>query len=727
MASHNPAFRGSTSTSLIPAVPKPSSENAGTQIRTVHFARCRCSAFNSRRLVVSESILVYQSLEGPFKFESIEEFYETHVAVTFQIVSLDTPNTSAISYAWGDFRRRPVIIGHEHGDPTKTISLNLGTEWKTPDLLFRLIEICESGQTLWIDQLSMPSKDDEVRAWLAKVPDIYRSLQVIIIMPGSLCRCVAEDVIWKDWCYAAVNPCGYFFRVWPMQEIIYATTARVVFTSDTRAECWHIEKNMDDVMGMIRKMSPYFLHLAYDEHKKGRKLFSVLESIIHFKEIYGDTLSCVVLAFPEPGNVTATPNHATVLDFLLGKQLGDISKNQRLDQGDSRARYPTTQNGKGSQKYHGSPNRHAEQEMMNFSANMTMAGVTYRKATDFKDYVLSMWVHLAGYNIPATYRTLSLSALLEDAVEQMQKKYSLTLPSLAPASLFSAQLDNIFWSPKLLLDGTDPSSTHNIYGTLGNLGQRPCFSGWLPIRFRDNLATTSRSVYSYTDYFAKSDHNQIITMFGKTMNNILRYNERLIARHYYNFSPHARERAEAMMRPEAVKWQAAPEILECAFTSALRQSVYKTDMRKWDGMPDVDHHKIIYDLTCEALGLNPRICRRTGLELMLAPEDPPMIGLILNSERQNELFRPYKVGRGVITVTLDDSPNNERRMGWGLLNVARWEGQTGGARDGLPCYRAVGFWLPAEKVAPGDVDAWVLAIDREKPKFSTRGVQAWCR
>ena len=60
--------------------------------------------------------------------------------------------------------------------------------------MHRLAELSAEYNAVWIDQLCMPQKDDTIRAAQAKVSRIYSTLDVTVIFPGSLCRCLRQEL-----------------------------------------------------------------------------------------------------------------------------------------------------------------------------------------------------------------------------------------------------------------------------------------------------------------------------------------------------------------------------------------------------------------------------------------------------------------------------------------------------------------------------------------------------
>src|SRR5438034_10381429 len=97
----------------------------------------------------------------------------------------------ALSYTWGQFEHTRRLIGHSvDGEP---VSLILGAEWDTVDITNCLVRLSLEHGGCWMDQLCMPQKDEELRSALASIPLIYRSLDVVVLLPGAPCKCLQES------------------------------------------------------------------------------------------------------------------------------------------------------------------------------------------------------------------------------------------------------------------------------------------------------------------------------------------------------------------------------------------------------------------------------------------------------------------------------------------------------------------------------------------------------
>lgn len=149
-------------------------------------------------------------------------------------------------------------------------------EWDVNNMMFRLVEISQAGKWCWIDQVCNEQEEDEIRKTLEKIPTIYRTLPVIALLPGSLCKCLttaypgyqhaiqtprvgypnstsAEGLtpeasrafltspialaVQGRWCVNSNGSCSWTSRVWPSQELRYAQSIRVIWADTEVAEC----------------------------------------------------------------------------------------------------------------------------------------------------------------------------------------------------------------------------------------------------------------------------------------------------------------------------------------------------------------------------------------------------------------------------------------------------------------------------------------------------------
>lgn len=183
---------------------------------------------------------------------------DLHLLISPAFVNLEHGNAIALSYTWGEYEREKRAIGHDSdGTP---ILMQLGAEWELSELVATLHTICiEINPYCWIDQLSIDQKDDaEVRATLAKIPDVYRTFDVVVLLPGAMCECVRERYegqqenpeAWTSGdlrsaqeigsalsCWNNIGYSNWFLRLWPRQELMYARNIRARWTSEASLDC----------------------------------------------------------------------------------------------------------------------------------------------------------------------------------------------------------------------------------------------------------------------------------------------------------------------------------------------------------------------------------------------------------------------------------------------------------------------------------------------------------
>lgn len=151
-----------------------------------------------------------------------------HLIARKAFVSLERGSAFAISYTWGEFSRTKRDIGH-FSDPTQRLIMELGEEWVFGEsyngLINTLVEICRSNEYCWIDQLSInQNNEEEVKATLAKIPDIYRNFDVVVLLPGAMCDCVEGWISGRKSavCWNNIGFGHWFQRLWTLQELLYA-------------------------------------------------------------------------------------------------------------------------------------------------------------------------------------------------------------------------------------------------------------------------------------------------------------------------------------------------------------------------------------------------------------------------------------------------------------------------------------------------------------------------
>lgn len=87
-----------------------------------------------------------------------------------------------------------------------------------------------------------------------------------------------------------------------------------------------------------------------------------------------------------------------------------------------------------------------------------------RRATDPRDYVLTIWSECPRYGILEDYRHLAAGRLLEDALNQLESNFKVSFATNVPPGLFSPGTDlPLAWRPSLCYDSAPIQSSSNVH------------------------------------------------------------------------------------------------------------------------------------------------------------------------------------------------------------------------------------------------------------------------
>ncbi|QKD50444.1 uncharacterized protein FOBCDRAFT_257831 [Fusarium oxysporum Fo47] len=542
---------------------------------------------------------------------------EPHLVIHYDQVGITHTSAVAISYTWGRFSRRRVAIGHRspYNGPSDLIYLELGIEWNTADLQNCLVSLSESHGGFWMDQLCKSQEQEDVVRTLASIPTIYRSLDVVALMTGAFCGCLQQwtgqiinefesrsmtheqinelyhDVVLKFQCVNSAGMDSWFDRLWTRQELIYSRRITVLRTSQTQAPCVTREEEADQLQGFAR--------MIYEEKvEAGGSTRDAYQEVAFARTGYLGNAMNSMTAYCRYGNpdYNTQVNAAIMLSrFMRGETIENPQRQVR--QGDINGR------------------------LASFLYQLSKLGQSSRKATKAWDYVIAIWVDCPQYKPPNEHENMTLPALLEDAIIQLERNFGISPASNAPAGLFGNREGGGLWRPTTYLPESN-RDTRDIYGVLTEGHHIPVFENSIPLMsLGGNSLSLSSRARPYSQVFGNASTADVFTRLRP-----------LVAQ----LSLHSlTQAAYAMIGDRFLVREPIPTedyLVEDMFLGFLL-GPYVPDRpaglchpSDWS-FPEVNHHDVVYRLVTSALNLPLDACRNAHLEVMLSLEDPPCIGL----------------------------------------------------------------------------------------------------
>jgi hypothetical protein len=587
---------------------------------------------------------------------------DLHLRVEFEDTELEKSSAIAISYTWGEFDREDEFIGHD--TESNPLWMNLGKEWDVPETIARLVLLCiENGEAhgsrhagCWIDQLCILQTDEGIRAALASIPSIYRTLEVVALMPQAICSCVRRRVLEMSkpeqderlesisslTCANSLGVGSYLSRVWTRQELLYSRRIRLVRTSDEEIPC---AKSVADIGNLSKYESLLFLQKA-KEHEWERAAFSAVRN--------SAIASRAGLAELFNGS------EQDMLDFLLGKQV--------------------------------TPPVDLSHEIRAFLTQLAMLGCTSRrKATRARDYVMSVWVDCPGYVIPKDFKRMCLPSLLDDAVRQLEQNHGISVLVSSIPRLFAVSSNGpVLWRPRELM-GRRPitDGMGDVYGTVISAAPVPVTRGGaIPLRILTPVPLSlSELSKDYLELFQNCDARTVFQTLKPVLGSMSGF-----TRMKFGFRDHS----HSLQRYFEKGPSTARYLLELKKMCASFRSEHDLEQALSEPIPDsispdVDHHDVFYEMVATILGLDERQCKASGLRLMVSLTEFPCIGLTKLDLRDRKIFAQGASGS---VITVNASRDNE---GF-LLETIRESGNS------PPKYHVAGIWVPRKP----NPDTWFI-------------------
>ncbi|KAF3222551.1 hypothetical protein TWF679_006021 [Orbilia oligospora] len=710
--SPSPLLFSSPATPASTPGPHASRKDRRTTVRVAHISECHCTQFKHQ--IVTREPQISGLHPGQPLLQWAKRPIQKHVAVSWTKVQINEIDGTAISYTWGDFDRENLIIGHWEEDPMRAVAMNLGTEWDVEDLIDRLVEISAVKGNLWMDQLCAPQREDYAKEILPKIPDIFRSMEVVVLMPGARCTCLekvvdklkggakAGDVVEK-WlgtkCHNKAGLSSYTNRMWARQEFRYAQNLRLVWNRKTPAQCFQYEDlisgkaDISAISGYATALFMQKLHEGFDlGDKNGHWLIrDATDKFARDLRKECDTLKQDKKDLP------------VFFRMLLGMPL------ERVKDADENPMFELTHS------------------LRTFCRNLRGLAYGTHMATNPKDLVFSVWVDLPGYKMPEETKFYNASELLGDAVNKLEEKHHVTLSTHAPAGLFKESPGGC-WRPETFLANKQIKEVRDLYSTLSE-ADSPLYmrDGRVPLQITAPNAIGRRS-FIYRDLYKDRSLEKVGPVMSKVVKNFDAISQIRLGALWHQYQ----ERLAAILEPRKISHKKTNNKLNgdyntenfvefmaeyYFFDNLCNQNFDEGTQLPWETLQEVDHYNVIYKLTCYLLGLDHEFCKKKGLELIIAPEEPSIIGLT------NRVTVPSWLSRfDQETLTISTSVNRQRvkELPMCMLELKK-NGQASEAKSGEPEYIVTGSWVSCQEVGKKDLGG--IAIPRDVHSVQKDGLR----
>ncbi|KAK0509832.1 hypothetical protein JMJ35_008226 [Cladonia borealis] len=531
-------------------------------------------------------------------------------------------------------------------------------------------------------------KKEKLRITLARIPSIYRTLDVVILMPGCPCQCLSriaaeafEDLKINDWnaawsvgkelirCLGSMGLCSYFDRVWTRQEVLYSRRIRLVWTRLEESPCVKPEEELLNLVGYARllrdrseKKDKRFLYLDL----ANRKLFYTMAQLLGF---YSASLSNETYDGPA--------NNEVLIQFLSG---------------------PSINNGQPI-----SLEMNVDDQIQRFAHRMAFLSTSARTTTKEWDYITSVWVDCPGYEIPKDHETVGIARLLENAIRQFEKLHRKSINVCAPAGLFEYGCsERALWRPTKYLHER-PHNTIDIYAPIC---QPICFipvasMARVPLDRLDNAAV---AISQRCLDFAVAFSNKTTAEVFEQLKGVVNLWAEEAVRKIFTSQAGRYVSLNGLVLEEAMQFKF--ELLLClnawtkyAFPGIEGPYVMPNEGRSWSGA-NIDHEKAAYHLVTSALGLDARNYWKKGLRLLVSFEGPPCIGLAAFNQKDAD----EKVDSDQqITLYIGKMGKSS---GYSLLEVTQMQ------RDSEN-FAVTGIWVPRRTTPFEVIGALIMAETSE--------------
>lgn len=633
----------------------------------------------------------------------------THLLVTEHRVRLQARKATAISYTWGEFRRQKRCIGH-YADGSDTV-IELGEEWDLVDLARTLDGLCRhssSPQYCWVDQLCIAQDNAaEVRETLAKIPDIYRAFDVAVIFPGARCSCVSKrvevlsdaivaeatdedlaDILLSMNCPNDLSFLTWGQRIWPRQELLYSKGLQFLWCSQSSAQCpgwWTDESDSKQQnvstpdFDLLTTAPKCWFDRAREVQRLAGKDRSFAEDMLRYQSInalsaYADSISLWLETHVGEAVFDDFSHERFALGLLDGERIQMGEPDQRdLD------------------------NFLRKEGFDNFLRILSNLQTSQRKASKARDYILSIWVDCPGYKIPVEYDKMSLGALLEDAVEQLERNHGVSLVTYAPIGMFGPKTPSALWRPSYHLEESKIDRVGPVYSAMLPFtcpSDDPLRQGGLPTR--KISARCHSGPIDLQQYLADNPETSALELLVDALYHWHRNAANIIS---YVWSSDDSDPSAASRDATENLYDS---ILGYIIIDKLDELTHLIASAK--EKPQINAHEIVRSIVGHALGLTTDAVKKTGLRVMMrhpTEDTPSMLGLTWYEHGKDANAGSYPL-RLHLCREKDRCSNNDQCESMNVPPVI-YEVVNEGANNSVVAMQVLGVWAPI-RFGEGEVE-----------------------
>jgi hypothetical protein len=553
-----------------------------------------------------------------------EEFPAPHVAVRSWIQSVATGQAIAVSYGIGDFDRAKHIFGHvDNGLTTQQVELQFGGEWDIDQVMKALVELSESHGAIWMDQLSIPQDTASIATNLQNMPQIYRTLDVVVLLPDALYSCLKDIVDLYDaghsdssvtsengsldvsavvgGCLNAFLVSSYHFRLWTKQEFTYARSIRIQYSGAPVSSCspgvcdwmYHASTDLASDLGHLSRWSRW-------------KYGQCVEIARQFEDQSGVVACSEFRQTQSQGRLNL---FATVMTFYVRRD--DSSSRQDV-------MYEFARFLLGTQ---------LRRKQNTFEASPFFEGLhSTHVASEPRDFALAVLPAIRGYRIPDTWQEMTLPQLVDDGVEQYERSQGQRCQTRLPKGLFETGGGSMRCKPSLYLPVHGTLQLEDVYGALHTLTYPalPGADGRVMLHLRDGSHRQPVSRLSqartYSEEFGGKSTTEPLDFIRKAR----KFDFGMFGKAPFGALAGWADSLLTGRRAAPTDHWPSPDHEKAIF----KQSLLRQEDFDWDSWPEVNHERVCFELMCDFVSIDPVVAREKGLGLIVKTEEPPCIGFV---------------------------------------------------------------------------------------------------